>query len=109
MARGCTPGLITRSTWWVGWDEDTGYHDPPVEGDIAINPNTGSCWLIVSVKSSRKGAGWFSLQREGLGIGAAKLGGEGTFGSVPLRHEDYEMIRTIESIERATVGEMAAP
>jgi hypothetical protein len=104
--RGCTPGLITRTTWWTGWDEDTGYRDPPEEGDIAINPNTGSCWLIVSVKQSRKGTGWYSLKREGLGIGAAELGDEGTFGCVPLRHEDYEVIRMIESIEKAKAGSL---
>jgi len=108
VARGCTPGLVTRSTWWVGWDEENGYHDPPEEGEIAINPDTGSCWLIVSVRPSRKGAGWFSLQREGLGIGAADLDDEGTFASVPLRHEDYEKIRQVESIERAKAGEIAA-
>lgn len=108
MARGCTPGLVTRCTFWVGWDEETGYGEPPDEGDIAINPNTGSCWLIVSVRHSRKGAGWYSLQREGLGIGAAELGDDGTFSCVPMRHEDYEVIRQIEQIERAKVGEVAA-
>lgn len=101
MPRGCTPGLVSRTTYWVGWDEQIGYHEPPAEGDIFVNQNTGSCWLILSVKASRKGEGWYSIQREGLGIGAAELGDEGTHGCVPLRHEDYEVIREIAAIEGA--------
>lgn len=104
MARGCTPGLVRRWSWYIFPDPDSDTFEraaPPEVDDIAINPNTGSCWRVVSVKpSSRKGKGWYVLHMEGLGVDAAKLGEEGTFASVGLTHADHEAIRAIEHAER---------
>lgn len=99
--RGCTPGIVTRWQWWPGWDEEEGYRDPPPEGDIAVHPETGSCYLVLSVKPSRKGGGWYSMKVEGLGVGVVELGDEGTFQYGRLAYEDYEAIRQIEQIEAA--------
>lgn len=94
--QGCTPGR--RSSWtWYDWPES----ELPEEGEIAVRESTGSCWLILSVRPSRKKGGrWQSIRVEALGIGAAKLGEEGTFGIVPMDHASYEAIRIYEQMER---------
>lgn len=100
MARGCTPGTITR--WlWFDWPETDGLPD---EGDIGIRPSTGSCWLVLSVKPSRKGDRWYTMQVEGLGVGAAELGDEGTFSSVPMSREHEEAAAMVENGERMGVA-----
>lgn len=105
--RGCTPGLLTRWSWWAGWDEEAGFHDPPEADDIAVHPDTGSCYRVVSIKPSpRKATGWYVMHVEGLGVGAADLGDEGTFAYGRLSHADYETIRLIEQIERTKAGSL---
>lgn len=103
MARGCTPGLVRRWSWYVFPDPDSEDFErppPPVEGDIAVHPDTGSCYLVLAVKASaRKGKGWYSIQMEGLGVGAADLDDEGTFPYGGLTHADIEAIRAIEHAE----------
>lgn len=109
MARGCIPGLVTRWSWWAGWDEEAGYRDPPEVDDIAVHPDTGSCYRVVSIKpSSRKARGWYVMHVEGLGLGAAELGDEGTFAYGRLSHADYELIRQIEQIVAASDGALPA-
>ena len=95
--RSCTPGLVHRWSFYV-WPGDG---DPPEEGEIAVHADTGSCYLVLSVKPSRrKGTGWHTMQVEGLGAGAAEYGAEGTFGYKRLTHSDYEAIRMIEEDQR---------
>lgn len=97
--RGCTPGLVHRWLWFE-WPES----ELPAEGDIAIRRSTGSCWLVLSIKPSRKGGHWFTAKVEGLGVGAAEVEDEGTFTVCPLSHEDYESIRLIEAADRLDSG-----
>lgn len=101
--RGCTPGLITR--WlWFHFPE----HRLPEVDDIAIRSSTGSCWRVVSVKPSRKGGRWYSIRVEGLGVGAAELGEEGTFGVAEMDHASHEAIRIYERMEREGIDVDAA-
>jgi hypothetical protein len=104
--KGCTPGLVHRWSWWSGWTEEYGYGEPPEDGDIAVHARTGSCYLVLRVKPSRKGRGWYSLQMEGLGVDAAELGDDGTFGYTPLTGASYDLIRQVEQIERAKAGDV---
>lgn len=92
--RGCTPGLVTRWLWFQFPE-----HRLPEVDDIAVRTSTGSCWRIVSVKPSRKGGRWYSIRVEGLGIGAAEPGDDGTFTIVHLDHADHEAIRIYEQLE----------
>jgi hypothetical protein len=97
--RGCTPGKITR--WlWFDWPDG----EMPAEGDIGIRPSTGSCWMVISIKPSRKGDRWYTMQVEGLGIGAAELGEDGTFSSVPMSREHEEAAAMVENAERLERG-----
>lgn len=92
---GCVPGLAHR--WlWFDWPE----RDMPDEGDIGIVGSTGSCYLVQSIKPSRKGSRWFSIRVEGLGVDAAELGDEGTFGLGRISRVDLEAIRMIEAADR---------
>lgn len=108
MARGCTPGLVQRWTFYC-WPDEVGERHPPEEGDIGIVRSTGSCYLVQSIKPSRiKAKGWFTVHVEGLGLDAADLSEEGTFGLGRLSHADHEAIRAIEHAERLE-REVAAP
>lgn len=92
----CVEGLSHRWSWWAG-EED----NPPDVDDLAVHPDTGSCYRVTSIKpSSRKGQGWYVMHVEGLGAGAATLGEEGTFGYKRLTHADHEAIRMIEAARR---------
>lgn len=104
MPRACTPGLVRRWSFYVFPDDDLTRHVPE-EGDIAVHPDTGSCYLILAVKPSpRKAEGWFTMKIEGLGAGAAELGDEGTFSYKNLSKADYEAIHMIEQAEREASG-----
>jgi hypothetical protein len=100
VSRGCTPGLSHRWSWWCeDWEDGI---DPPEDGDIAIHPDTGSCYLVLNSKrSSRKGEGWWVVHVEGLGVWAKQPGEEGTFSYKKLVHADYEEIRMIQQARAA--------
>ena len=86
---------------WFDWPMAEGEPSTlPEEGDIGIRPSTGSCWVVLSVKPSRKGDRWYTMQVEGLGVGAAELGDEGTFSSVLMSREHEELAAGIEHVER---------
>jgi len=92
---GCVPGLAHR--WlWFDWPES----EMPEEGDIGVVRSTGSCYLVETIKPSRKGPRWFTVWVEGLGTGAAELGDEGTFGLGRISPVDLEAIRMIEAADR---------
>lgn len=97
---GCVAGLAQRWCFYC-WPDDDGDRQPPEEGDIGVVRSTGSCYLITSIKPSRrKAAGWYTVHVEGLGVDAAGLDDDGTFGLARLSHADYEAIRMIEAAER---------
>jgi hypothetical protein len=72
----------------------------PEEGDIGLRESTGSCWLVLSVKPSRKGDRWRTMQVEGLGVGAAEVGDEGVFTFVPMSPQDELAAQMVENGER---------
>jgi hypothetical protein len=100
--RGCIPGLVHRWLWFEWPDEAF-----PEEGDIVIRETTGSCWLVLSVKPSRKGGRWRTAQVEGLGTGAAEPDDDGTFTLVPWTTEMREAVEMIEHAERQEARDAA--